>query len=79
MPGATALTRAKQRSERESRILTGKSLLGRLGQPYKVAATTASLLSPGAGYITGTTLAVDRGSLSRDSTGLDDTIAEAAY
>ncbi|WP_437774013.1 hypothetical protein [Arthrobacter sp. KNU40] len=36
-----------------------------------MAATIVFLLSPAAGYITGTTIPVEGGSLSRDSTGLD--------
>lgn len=48
-----------------------RTMLGRLGQPYEVAAAVAFLLTPAAGYITGTTLLVDGGATSRDSTGLD--------
>ena len=53
-------------------LLSGRTMLGRLGQPYEVAATVAFLLSPAAGYITGATIPVEGGSLSTDSTGLDD-------
>lgn len=63
---------AKERRSRDSQMLAGRPVLGRLGQPYEVAATIAFLLSPAAGYITGTTIAVEGGSLSRDSTGLDE-------
>ncbi|GLW99392.1 SDR family oxidoreductase [Microtetraspora sp. NBRC 16547] len=49
-----------------------KTMLGRLGQPFEVAAVVAFLLSPAAGYITGTTIHVEGGALSADSTGLDD-------
>ena len=63
---------AKERSSRDSQLLAGRPLLGRLGQPYEIAATIAFLLSPAAGYITGTTIPVEGGSLSRDSTGLDE-------
>ncbi|MCG2623102.1 SDR family oxidoreductase [Arthrobacter sp. I2-34] len=63
---------AKERSSRDSQKLAGRPMLGRLGQPYEIAATIAFLLSPAAGYITGTTIAVEGGSLSRDSTGLDE-------
>ncbi|WP_172651659.1 SDR family NAD(P)-dependent oxidoreductase [Rhodococcus opacus] len=63
---------AAPRSPNDSRILAGRPMLGRLGQPFEIAATVAFLLSPAAGYITGTTIPVEGGSLSRDSTGLDD-------
>jgi NAD(P)-dependent dehydrogenase (short-subunit alcohol dehydrogenase family) len=43
-----------------------------LGQPYEIAAAVAFLLTPAAGYITGTTLAVEGGARSVDSTGLDE-------
>ena len=46
--------------------------LGRLGQPFEVAATIAFLLTPAAGYITGATIPVEGGALSVDATGLDD-------
>lgn len=62
---------AKGRPESDANVLTGQSMLGRLGQPYEVAATIAFLLSSAAGYITGSTIPVDGGSLSRDVTGLD--------
>lgn len=52
--------------------LAAKSVLGRLGQPFEVAATVAFLLMPAAGYITGSTLSVEGGTRSVDSTGLDD-------
>ncbi|WP_050055119.1 SDR family NAD(P)-dependent oxidoreductase [Pseudarthrobacter siccitolerans] len=63
---------AKERTSRDTRILAGRPLLGRLGQPYEIAATIAFLLSPAAGYITGTTIPIEGGTLSRDSTGLDE-------
>lgn len=47
------------------------AMLGRLGQPFEVAATIAFLLTPAAGYITATTIPIEGGSLSSDSTGLD--------
>ncbi|MFE7417596.1 SDR family NAD(P)-dependent oxidoreductase [Rhodococcus sp. NPDC057529] len=65
---------ATPRSPNDSRILAGRPMLGRLGQPFEIAATVAFLLSPAAGYITGTTIPVEGGSLSRDSTGLDDLV-----
>jgi NAD(P)-dependent dehydrogenase (short-subunit alcohol dehydrogenase family) len=52
-------------------MLAGKTLLGRLGQPYEVAATAAFLLTPAAGYITATSITVEGGARSVDSTGLD--------
>ena len=63
---------AAPRSPDESDFLAGRSMLGRLGQSFEIAATIAFLLSPAAGYITGTTIPVEGGALSRDSTGLDD-------
>lgn len=62
---------AGAQDENVARALEALPLLGRLGQPHEVAATIAFLLSPAAGYITGTTIPVEGGSLSRDSTGLD--------
>jgi NAD(P)-dependent dehydrogenase (short-subunit alcohol dehydrogenase family) len=53
-------------------MLAGRTMLGRLGQPYEIAATVTFLLTPAAGYITGTTVPVEGGALSTDSTGLDD-------
>jgi NAD(P)-dependent dehydrogenase (short-subunit alcohol dehydrogenase family) len=54
-----------------AQMLAGKTLLARLGQPYEVAATAAFLLTPAAGYITATSITVDGGARSVDSTGLD--------
>jgi len=62
---------AKERSDEDARLLASRPLLGRLGQPYEIASVIAFLLSPAAGYITGTTIPVEGGALSRDSTGLD--------
>jgi NAD(P)-dependent dehydrogenase (short-subunit alcohol dehydrogenase family) len=53
-------------------MLARRTFLGRLGQPYEIAATVAFLLTPAAGYITGTTVTVEGGARSVDSTGLDD-------
>ena len=62
---------AKERSDDDARVLASRPLLGRLGQPWEIASVIAFLLSPAAGYITGTTIPVEGGALSRDSTGLD--------
>lgn len=62
---------ARERSSSDAQALAARPLLRRLGQPFEIAATIAFLLSPAAGYITGTTIPVEGGSLSRDSTGLD--------
>lgn len=62
---------AKSRSDSDARALASAPLLGRLGQPHEIAAAIAFLLSPAAGYITGSTIAVDGGALARDATGLD--------
>lgn len=63
---------ARERSAEQTRLLNSRSVLGRLGQPFEIAATLVFLLSPAAGYITGTTIPVEGGALSRDSTGLDE-------
>ena len=52
-------------------FLSGRTMLGRLGQPYEVAATVAFLLTPAAGYMTASTLLVEGGATAVDSTGLD--------
>ena len=57
---------------RAADALASRTMLGRLGQPFEVAATIAFLLTPAAGYITGTTIPVEGGALSVDATGLDD-------
>ncbi|GAA5194448.1 hypothetical protein GCM10023346_21890 [Arthrobacter gyeryongensis] len=62
---------ARERSSSDAQALAARPMLRRLGQPFEIAATIAFLLSPAAGYITGTTIPVEGGSLSRDSTGLD--------
>lgn len=55
----------------------GKAMLGRLGQPYEIAAVVAFLLTPASGYITGATIPVEGGSTSVDPTGLDDVPLQA--
>lgn len=63
---------ARERSSHEAHVLSSRSVLGRLGQPFEIAAALVFLLSPASGYITGTTIPVEGGALSRDSTGLDE-------
>ncbi|MGH3437345.1 MAG: SDR family NAD(P)-dependent oxidoreductase [Sciscionella sp.] len=63
---------AKQNGTRVVDALAAKSMLGRLGQPFEIAATVAFLLTPAAGYITASTLSAEGGARSVDSTGLDD-------
>ncbi len=65
---------AKKRDDAASDHLASRPMLGRLGQPHEIAAAITFLLSPAAGYITGTTILVEGGGLSRDSTGLDDVL-----
>jgi 3-oxoacyl-[acyl-carrier protein] reductase len=55
----TDMTRALADAQRDA--LLGKIPLGRLGKPEEIAAAVAFLASPGAGYITGTTLDVNGG------------------
>lgn len=62
---------AREYNAADRKALNSGPALGRLGQPYEIAATIAFLLSPAAGYITGTTIPVEGGALIRDSTGID--------
>lgn len=55
----TDMTKALDDKQKES--LIGSIPLGRLGQPADVAAAVAFLASPGAAYITGTTIHVNGG------------------
>lgn len=55
----TDMTKTLDEKQRES--LVGGIPLGRLGQPEDVAAAVAFLASPGAGYVTGTTIHVNGG------------------
>jgi 3-oxoacyl-[acyl-carrier protein] reductase len=55
----TDMTRALSEGQRGA--LMGQIPLGRLGQPEDIAAAVAFLASPGAAYITGTTLHVNGG------------------
>jgi 3-oxoacyl-[acyl-carrier protein] reductase len=55
----TDMTKALEDKQRES--LIGSIPLGRLGRPEDVAAAVAFLASPGAAYVTGTTIHVNGG------------------
>lgn len=50
-----------------------RTLLGRLGHPFEIAAAVAFLLSDAAGYITGTIVPIEGGAASRDPLGLEGT------
>lgn len=60
-PGFIDTDMTKGLSSAQIDALTGQIPLGRLGQPDDVAAAVAFLVSPAAGYITGTTLHVNGG------------------
>lgn len=55
----TDMTRGLPEASRDA--LLGGIALGRLGRPEEIAAAVAFLASPGAGYVTGTTLHVNGG------------------
>lgn len=63
---------AKKQSDGDAQALASRPLIDRLGQPHEIAAAIAFLLSPAAGYISGSTIRVDGGAMTRDSTGLDE-------
>ena len=60
-PGFIDTDMTKGLSPAQVEALTGQIPLGRLGQPADIAAAVAFLVSPAAGYITGTTLHVNGG------------------
>lgn len=62
---------AKGYPDSEWEVLDSPPALGRLGQPAEIASAVAFLLTNAAGYITGSTIPVEGGALSRDSTGID--------
>lgn len=72
-PGLFLSPRMSERLDRDPAVaeLAQRPLLGRFGRPEEVAATIGFLLSPAAGYITASTIPVEGGGLSQDSTGLD--------
>ncbi len=60
-PGPIATDMLDAVSEEAKEAMTSAVPLGRVGTPEEVAAAVAFLASPAAGYITGTTIAVDGG------------------
>lgn len=70
-PGLFLSPRVAESGADTAAHLGARAMLGRLGQPYEIAATIAFLLTPAAGYITGATIPVEGGTTSVDSTGLD--------
>jgi 3-oxoacyl-[acyl-carrier protein] reductase len=60
-PGFIDTDMTKALPEASRAALVGGIALGRLGQPEEIAAAVAFLASPGAAYVTGTTLHVNGG------------------
>jgi 3-oxoacyl-[acyl-carrier protein] reductase len=60
-PGFIDTDMTKALPEASRAALVGSIALGRLGQPEEIAAAVAFLASPGAAYVTGTTLHVNGG------------------
>lgn len=60
-PGFIETDMTKSLSEAQSEALMGQIPLGRLGKPDDIAAAVVYLASPGAAYVTGTTLHVNGG------------------
>lgn len=60
-PGFIETDMTKSLSEAQSEALMGQIPLGRLGKPEDIAAAVVYLASPGAAYVTGTTLHVNGG------------------
>jgi 3-oxoacyl-[acyl-carrier protein] reductase len=60
-PGFIDTDMTKSLSDTQREALLGKIPLGRLGSPEDIAHAVAFLASPGAGYVTGTTMHVNGG------------------